>query len=54
MWEFNPERPLTIQHFFGMTFEGMYKLIFGSRIKCPDTMEDAGLDCNHPDTPVSI
>ena len=36
-----------------MTLEGMYGLFFGSRIKCPDTTEDAGLNCNHPDTHVS-
>ena len=53
MWEFNPEGPRTIQHFFGMTLEGMYRLFFGSRIKCPDTTEDAGLNCNRPDTQVS-
>ena len=53
MWEFNPEGPQTIQQFFGMTLEGMYGLFFGSRIKCPDTAEDAGLNCNRPDTHVS-
>ena len=53
MWEFNPEGPRTIQHFFGMTLEGMYRLFFGSCIKCPDTAEDVGLNCNRPDTQVS-
>ena len=53
MWEFNPEGPRTIQQFFGMTLEGMYGLFFRSRIKCPDTTEDAGLNCNRPDTQVS-
>ena len=53
MWEFNPEGPRTIQHFFGVTLEGMYKLFFGSRIKCPDTIEDVGLSCNRLDTQVS-
>lgn len=53
MWEFNPEGPRTIQHFFGMMLEGMYRLFFGSRVKCPDTTEDAGLSCNLPDTQVS-
>ena len=53
MWEFNPEGPRTIQHFFGVTLEEMYRLFFGSRIKCPDTTEDAGLNCNRPDTQVS-
>ena len=53
MWEFNPEGPRTIQHFFGMTHEEMYGLFFGSQIKCPDTTEDAGLNYNRPDTQVS-
>ena len=53
MWEFNPEGSRTIQHFLGMMFEGMYRLFFGSQIKCPDTTEDAGLNCNRPDTQVS-
>ena len=53
MWEFNPEGPRTIQHFFGMMPEGMYKLFFGPRIKCPYTTEDAGLSCNRLDAQVS-
>ena len=36
-----------------MMLEGMYKLFFGPRIKCPDTIEDAGLSCNRLDTQVS-
>ena len=36
-----------------MTLEEMYGLFFGSRIKCSDTTEDAGLNCNRPDTQVS-
>ena len=53
MWEFNPEGPRTIQQFFSVTLEGIYGLFFGSRIKCLDTIEDAGLNCNRPDTQVS-
>ena len=53
MWEFNPEGPRTLQHFFGTTHEGMWKLFFGKRKQWPDTTKDIGLDCNHPDTPVS-
>ena len=52
-WEFNPEGPRTIQHFFDVTLEGMYKLFFGPQIRCPDTTEDAGLSCLRPDTQVS-
>ena len=43
MWEFNPEGPRTILHFFGLTPEGMCKLFFGPQAKCPDTTEDASL-----------
>ena len=53
MWEFNPEGPRTILHFFGMTLEGMCKLFFGPQVECPDTIEDAGLSCNRRDTQVS-
>ena len=53
MWEFNLEGPRTIQHFFGMTPEGMYKLFFGPRIKCLDTTEDVGLSYRRLDTQVS-
>ena len=53
MWEFNPEGPRTLQQFFGTTHEGMWKLFFKTRKKWPDTSEDIGLDCNHPDTSVS-
>ena len=54
MWVFNPEGRRTLQHFFGTMHEGMWKLYFGEREQWPDTTEDVGLDCNHPDTPVSI
>ena len=53
LWEFNPEGPRTVQHFFGTTHEGMWDLFFERRKQWPDTTEDTGLDCNHPDTPVS-
>ena len=53
MWEFNPEGQLILHHFFGTTHEGMWKLYFGEREQWPDTIEDVGLDCNHPDTAVS-
>ena len=36
-----------------MTLKEMYGSFFGSRIKCPDTIEDVGLNCNRPDTQVS-
>ena len=36
-----------------MTPVEMYKLFFGPQVVCPDSTEDAGLSCNHPDTQVS-
>ena len=54
MWEFNLEGQRTLQHFFGTTHEGMWKLYFGEREQWSDTTEDVSLDCNHPDTAVSI
>ena len=53
LWEFNPEGPRTLQHFFGTMHEGMWRLFFGKRRQWSDTTEDVGLDCNRPDTPVS-
>ena len=53
MWEFNPEGPQTIKHFFVLKLKGMCKLFFGPQVKCPDTTEDAGLSCNRLDAQVS-
>ena len=53
MWEFNPEGPQTVKHFSGLKLEGMCKLFFGPKVKCPDVAVDAGLSCNRPDTQVS-
>ena len=53
MWEFNPEGPRTVKHFFGLKLEEMCKLFFGWKVACPDTTEDAGLSCNRLDTQVS-
>ena len=53
MWEFNPEGPQTVKHFFSLKLEGMCKLFFGPKVECPDTTEDAGLSCNRLDSQVS-
>ena len=53
MWEFNPEGPQTVKHFFGLKLEEMCKLFFRRKVMCPDTTEDAGLSCNRLDTQVS-
>jgi hypothetical protein len=54
MWEFNPEGPWTLQHFFGTTHEDIWKLLFKAQKKWPKKTEDIGLDSEHPATPVSI
>ena len=36
-----------------MMLKEMYVSFFGSRIKCTDTTEDVGLNCNRSDTQVS-
>ena len=54
MWEFNPEGPQTVKHFFGLMPEEMCKLFFGQKVVCPDTTEDAGLSCNRLDTQVAL
>ena len=53
MWEFNPEGPRTVNHFFGLKLEEMCKLFFGRKVTCLDTTEEAGLSCNRLDTRVS-
>ena len=46
LWEFNPEGPRTILHFFGLTHEEMYKSFFGPQVECPEITEDVGLSSN--------
>ena len=53
MWEFNPEGPWTVKHFFGLKPKEMCKLFFGPKVERLDTIEDAGLSCNRLDTQVS-
>ena len=54
MWEFNPEGPRTVKHFFSLKLEEMCKLFFGQRVECPDTTEYAGLSCNRLDAQVTL
>ena len=54
MWEFNPEEPQTLKHFFGTTNEGMWKHLFKAQKSWPMKTEDIGLDAENPATPVSI
>ena len=35
MWEFNPERPQTLQRFFGTTHEEIWKLLFKAQKTWP-------------------
>ena len=54
MWEFNPEGPRTLQRFFRMTHEEIWKLLFKAQKSWPETTDDIGLDCAHPATSVSV
>ena len=54
MWEFNLEGPQTMQRFFGMTHEEIWKLLFKAQKPWTETTDDIGLDCAHPATPVSF
>lgn len=54
MWEFNPADPRTLQHFFGMKHEDIWKLLCKASESWPGMTEDLGLDCARPATPVSF
>ena len=54
MWEFNPEDPRTLQHFLGITHEGMWKLLFKAQKSWPMETEDVGLNAKNPATLVSV
>ena len=54
MWDFNPEGPRTLQRFFGMTHEEIWKLLFKAQKTWPEKTDDIGLDSAHLATPVSI
>ena len=55
MWEFKPEDPWTLQHFFGATHEGMWKLLFKAQKSIwPKETEDNSINFAYPASPVSI
>ena len=56
VWEFNPEGSWTLQRFFGMTHEDIWRLLFKAQKQksWPETTDDIGLDCAHPATLVSF
>ena len=54
MWEFKPEEPWTLQHFLGMTHEGIWKLLFKAQKSWPMETEDVGLNAANPASPISI
>ena len=53
MWEFDPAGPRTLQRFFGMKHEKMWKLLFKNQKSWPETTEDLGYDNTHAATTVS-
>jgi hypothetical protein len=54
MWEFDPEKPRTLKHFFGTTHEDIWKQLFKAQKKWPKKNEDIGLDIENPATAVRI
>ena len=54
MWEFNPEGPWTLQHFFGTIHKGIWKLLFKKQKSWTRTSDNTGLDCYNLASPVSI
>ena len=53
MWEFNPEDPRTLKHFFGTTHEDMWKQLFKAQKSWPMKFEDIGLDSENPAAAIS-
>ena len=53
MWKFNPVGAWTLQRFFGMKHEDMWKLLFKTQKSWPETTEDLGYDNTHAATSVS-
>ena len=54
MWEFNPEDPQTLKHFFGTMHEDIWKLLFKAQKTWPKETKDICLDIENPATPVSM
>ena len=54
MWEFNPEEPWTLKHFFGTTHEDIWKQLFKAQKTWPKKTEDIGLEVENPATVVSM
>ena len=54
MWEFNPEGPWTLQHFYGTMHKKIWKLLFKKQKTWPLTSDDTGLNYNNPASSVSI
>ena len=44
----------TLQHFFGVTHEGIWKMLFKGKQTWPKETEDRGYNLTHPASPVSL
>ena len=53
LWEFDPAKHQTLQQFFGVMHEGIWKVLFKANQSWPKTTEDRGYDLTHPASPVS-
>ena len=54
LWEFDPAKHQTLQYFFGITHEGIWKVLFKADKTWPKETEDCGYNLTHPASPVSF
>ena len=52
--EFDPAKHQTLQQFFGVTYEVIWKVLFMANKTWPKVTEDRGYNLTHPASPVSI
>ena len=54
LWEFDPAKHQILQHFFGVTHEGIWKVLFKANETWPKENEDRGYNLTHPASPISF
>ena len=54
LWEFDPAEYQPLQHFFGVTHECIWKVLFKANETWPKETEDRGYNLTHPASPVSF
>ena len=53
LWEYDPTEHQTLQELYDSSHKDIWKVFFKSSKSWAGSAEDAGLNCNRPDTPVS-